>query len=102
MEQRFPDPVRHLLPDDAAICFSHADLHLDNIMIAGESGSRRIVGVVDWGQAGWYPEFWEHLCMERATYNHEWIEEGWVDRVLKRCPDESEALTTYRSWRGPA
>ena len=40
--------------------------------------------------------------MERATYNHEWIEEGWVDRVLKRCPDESEALTTYRSWRGPA
>ena len=52
MEQRFPDPVRNLLPDDAAICFSHADLHLDNIMIAGESGSRRIVGVVDWGQAG--------------------------------------------------
>lgn len=25
-----------------------------------------------------------------------------VDRVLKLCPDESETLTTYWSWRGPA
>jgi hypothetical protein len=42
--------------------------------------------------------------MERGTYNREWVEQGWVDRVLKRCPDESEseALTTYWSWRGPA
>jgi len=71
-------------------------------MIAGEPGSRCIGGVVDWGQAGWYPEFWEYLCMERATYDHGWIEEGCADRVLDRCPDEIEALTTYWSWHGPA
>jgi hypothetical protein len=102
MEQRFPDPVGHLLPDDAAICFTHGDLHLDNIMISGEPGSRHVASVVDWGQAGWYPEFWEYVCMECFVWNHEWFEQGWSDRVLKRYPDESEALETYWSWHGPA
>ena len=102
-EKRFPDPIRHLLPDDAAVCFTHGDLHVDNVMITGEPGSRQIASVVDWGQAGWYPEFWEYLCMERAAFNLEWIEQGWVGRALKLCSeDESKALTTYWSWCGPA
>ena len=102
MQKRFPDPVRHLLPDDAAICFSHGDLHLDNMMVAGEPGSRQISGAIDWGEAGWYPIYWEYVSMLRFVFDHEWSTQGWLDRVMDRWPDEDEAILTYWSWHGPA
>jgi serine/threonine protein kinase len=40
-----------------AIVFTHGDLSPGNIMV--ESG--RISGIIDWEQAGWYPEYWEYV-----------------------------------------
>jgi aminoglycoside phosphotransferase (APT) family kinase protein len=37
------------------VCFTHADLASCNVVI--ENG--RISGIIDWSQAGWYPEYWE-------------------------------------------
>jgi hypothetical protein len=68
-------------------------------MFAGESGSRRIVGVVDWAKLAGTQSFGSTCAwnVQRTATN------GLkVDRVLKLCPDESETLTTYWSWRGPA
>lgn len=39
-----------------SICFTHADLNPNNILI--EAG--RLSGVVDFGCAGYYPEYWEY------------------------------------------
>jgi hypothetical protein len=33
--------------------------------------------------------------MEQSLFDHECFEQGWVDRVLKRYLDESEAISTY-------
>jgi aminoglycoside phosphotransferase (APT) family kinase protein len=39
------------------IVFTHGDLAPRNILV--EEG--RISGIVDWEQAGWYPEYWEYV-----------------------------------------
>lgn len=40
-----------------AIRFTHGDLSPGNIMI--ENG--HVVGILDWQEAGWYPEYWEYV-----------------------------------------
>jgi Phosphotransferase enzyme family len=39
------------------IVFTHGDLDPRNILV--ENG--RVSGIVDWEQAGWYPEYWEYI-----------------------------------------
>lgn len=46
------------------ILFTHGDLSPTNIIVKGG----RIVGVVDWEYAGWYPEYWEFVQFFRALY----------------------------------
>lgn len=43
---------RDNLPDSGKVYFAHGDLTLGNIMVAGAPGNKRIVGIVDWDQAG--------------------------------------------------
>ncbi|KJF60383.1 phosphotransferase enzyme family protein [Coccidioides immitis RS] len=52
------EPFRSELPDDAAISFTHGDLHRSNIMVS-KSEPWRVVSIVDWEQSGWMPEYWE-------------------------------------------
>lgn len=68
MNRKFPDPVRHLLPDDAAICSAYEDLCLDNTMVLGEPGSSRMAGVVDWDQAGLHWEFGSETVHSDSDY----------------------------------
>jgi aminoglycoside phosphotransferase (APT) family kinase protein len=51
---------RDLLPDDGNVFFSHGDLTLGNIIISPEPNSpTKIAAIIDWEQAGWYPEYWD-------------------------------------------
>src|SRR5687768_13941675 len=54
-----PDMCRELLPDDSKVYFTHGDLTLRNIMVSGPPGLCRVTAIIDWEQAGWYPEYWE-------------------------------------------
>jgi hypothetical protein len=58
-------PYRNWLPDDQSIVFTHADLHRSNIMVPA-NGPIHILAIIDWGQSGWYPEYWE-FCKARHT-----------------------------------
>ena len=40
-----------------AIRFTHADLSPGNIMV--DKG--HVMGILDWQEAGWYPEYWEYV-----------------------------------------
>lgn len=100
VSQRPPDPSRALLSDSADTYFSHGDLHLDNIMVDGSPGSRYIISIVDRGQAGWYPAFWEYCKMHSGTADHEWCTQGWIRRVLSPYLSKSEAFENYWSWTG--
>ncbi|KAF1828170.1 kinase-like protein [Decorospora gaudefroyi] len=64
---------RHWLPDHVSIRFTHADIHRGNIMVSPDVNAPRILALLDWGQSGWYPEYWEY-CKARliGEYRNEW------------------------------
>ena len=48
------------------IRFTHGDITSRNIMV--ENG--HISGIVDWGQAGWYPEYWAYIKSMAGSFDH--------------------------------
>ncbi|KUJ07207.1 uncharacterized protein LY89DRAFT_789984 [Mollisia scopiformis] len=58
------------------ICFTHADLNPNNILV--ESG--RLSGIVDFGCAGYFPEYWEHIRRIPSLYERE------LPTFKSRCP----------------
>lgn len=40
------------------ICFTHGDINSSNILVKGG----KIVGLIDFEYAGFYPEYWEYTC----------------------------------------
>ncbi|KAH8773524.1 hypothetical protein F5883DRAFT_548003 [Diaporthe sp. PMI_573] len=107
-DRQLEDPCRHLQSDDGAIRFCHGDLHSGNVMISDEpSQPRTVTGVIDWEEAGWYPEDWEYckmrlvICEESKFYEDVVGFGGLVDRILPtRHEDELEAVAHYWHWRG--
>ncbi|KAI0841672.1 phosphotransferase enzyme family protein [Hypoxylon sp. FL0890] len=70
---------------DHKIVLTHNDLDPRNIIVRGSE----VVAILDWEQAGFYPEYWEYC---RALWRPEW-ESGWikdraVDRILDPYPQE--------------
>ncbi|KAG8163974.1 hypothetical protein KVR01_005892 [Diaporthe batatas] len=53
---------------DYPIVFTHADIAARNIMVR----DGRIVAVIDWELAGWYPEYWEYVFAMRGLDNVDW------------------------------
>ena len=55
------------------IVFTHADLAPYNIMV--DEG--HVVGIVDWQDAGWYPEYWEYVTTmygsTAGTWDSQWL-----------------------------
>ena len=43
--------------------FTHGDLAPRNILVKGD----KIVGIIDWECAGWYPEYWEYTSCYRSN-----------------------------------
>lgn len=53
---------------DYHIVFTHGDIAARNIMIH----DGRIVPILDWESAGWYPEYWEYVFAMRGLDNTDW------------------------------
>ncbi|KDB23753.1 hypothetical protein H109_04315 [Trichophyton interdigitale MR816] len=79
----------HDIPHE--IVFTHGDLNPRNIL--AENG--KITGIVDWENAGWFPEYWEYTKMHYTVRSVErWLvdvvdsvfpgyrEELWVENML--------------------
>ena len=87
-------------PDSSQVFFTHGDLTPSNIVLSKHSGAWRVAGIIDWEQAGWYPEYWEYCKLLLAVdYEHEWRSEGWADGVMRPFEAEFEAFAEYNSWR---
>ncbi|KAF2176980.1 phosphotransferase enzyme family protein [Zopfia rhizophila CBS 207.26] len=94
--ENIPDPWRKLLADDGPIVFTHADLHRNNIIITPTSPPR-VLAIIDWEQAGWYPDYWEYC---KAVYSvgdwEDWRANGWIDSFLTPQPLLIEAWNFYK------
>ncbi|KAI5457659.1 kinase-like domain-containing protein [Mariannaea sp. PMI_226] len=96
-----PEMYRDLIPDTGNVYFTHGDLTLGNIIISSDS-SPKICGVIDWEQAGWYPEYWEYCkMMYGVELYHDWREEDWPDKITKPFEDAFFAFSEYSLWRCP-
>lgn len=83
-----------MLPDDAQVVFTHADLHPNNIMV-DPSSRGTVVGLIDWEQSGWYPDYWEFCKAEfTAEFGSEW------HKYMAEClgePKGVDGLFEYRA-----
>lgn len=94
MSSRYKDPYRGMLPDTGEIKFTHGDLHRGNIIVSSAAPAR-ILAIVDWAQAGWYPDYWEYCkALYTCWYEDEWRRD-WIDKFL--CPrmQEFEVFAEY-------
>lgn len=92
--QRVPDPYRSYLPDDAAIKFTHGDLHRGNILIS-PSGPPRVLAIVDWAHGGYYPDYWEYCkAAYTSSYEGEWLSQ-YVPKFLTVRSDEHMIVGEY-------
>lgn len=71
---------RHLLPADAPVVFTHGGLHPRNIIVSA-GPNPRIVAIIGWEQAGWYPAYWE-LCKARWECSRRGSARDWVSKYL--------------------
>ncbi|KAI5858267.1 phosphotransferase enzyme family protein [Durotheca rogersii] len=85
-----PDPYRDGLPDNAAVVFTHADLHPSNIIVSRCSPCK-IAALIDWRQSGWYPEYWE-CC--KAFYTAE-VRGEWMEKYIPLFLDEPACIDTF-------
>ncbi|KLO18778.1 kinase-like protein [Schizopora paradoxa] len=54
--------IREAMPDDHPIVFTHGDIHRGNVVVnvLGDGPEDvKIVSLLDWGQSGWRPQYWE-------------------------------------------
>jgi thiamine kinase-like enzyme len=68
---------------------THSDVQQKNIMVSVNPGCRNIQGersfdimLVDWENAGWYPEYWEYFTASCSIAFH-YCEEDWTWRVTQ-------------------
>ena len=54
------------LRTDHRVVFTHGDLTLRNIVVR----HGRIVALLDWEYAGWYPEYWEYVKFLASFWRH--------------------------------
>ncbi|WEW55213.1 hypothetical protein PRK78_000642 [Emydomyces testavorans] len=85
--------VRHQA--DWPLVFTHGDLSSLNILACGD----KVVGIIDWETAGWYPAYWEYTT---ACYvnpqNSFWRDE--IDKFLDPMPEELVMEKTRRKYFG--
>ncbi|KAI1307495.1 kinase-like domain-containing protein [Xylaria venustula] len=95
--QQFQDALGIDIADPGPVVFTHNDLVACNILVTKETA--RIAAIVDWGQAGWYPAYWEFCKAQRVNVPDERFfneyEEEWKLEYLPRIVD---AVDTEDVW----
>lgn len=89
------------IEEDIPICFTHNDLCPPNILIS-KGPDPTVVGIIDWGQAGWYPSYWEYCKARRVGVVNEYfgfaLQEEWTSKYLPQIFDEVDDENIYHPW----
>ncbi|KAI1273332.1 kinase-like protein [Xylaria sp. FL0933] len=63
------------------IVFTHNDFAPRNILVQGS----KVVAILDWELAGYYPDYWEYCkALRRPDWHSGWIKERALDKILQR------------------
>ncbi|GAP87941.1 putative phosphotransferase enzyme family protein [Rosellinia necatrix] len=86
--EKFQDTLDIDVANPGPVVFTHNDLVACNILV--ERNSAKIAAIIDWGQAGWYPAYWEYCKARRVNvpderffndYEQEWKQE-YLPRII--------------------
>lgn len=75
--------AKHALQDNHEIVFTHSDFAPRNILV-DESG--KVTAILDWEDAGWYPEYWEYF----KALQHPRPMPDWLDYLSHILPPRYE------------
>ncbi|KAI9747786.1 MAG: hypothetical protein M4579_007387 [Chaenotheca gracillima] len=82
-----------LLPSQTEIALTHGDLAPRNILVR----DARIVAILDWEMAGFYPAYWEYVktyCW--PEWDSTWVQDGIIDEILQPYTTELASLLHAR------
>ena len=80
---------------DWPLMFTHGDLSSLNILVRED----KIVGIIDWETAGWYPSYWEYTTACQVNpQNSFWINE--IDKFISPMPEELSMERTRQKYFG--
>ncbi|KAL2171807.1 hypothetical protein VTG60DRAFT_1504 [Thermothelomyces hinnuleus] len=87
----------HLFPEHVPVVFTHGGLHPRNIVVS--AGPRpRVVAILGWEQAGWYPAYWE-LCKARLECSRRGRLGGWETKYLPWILGSQGLDAEMQGWR---
>ncbi|KAI0855419.1 kinase-like protein [Xylaria cubensis] len=76
--------------------FTHADLNPSNILLRGS----RVVAIIDWEFAGWYPNYWEYTSAWYGSIKRTAAWQILIARFLDPYPEELRMEITRQKWWG--
>ncbi|GLI80362.1 hypothetical protein PoHVEF18_008716 [Penicillium ochrochloron] len=82
------------LPDSVGIRFTHGDLQPSNVVIS-TTRPYRVVGLVDWEEAGWIPAYWE-AC---KAHFRSLLVIDWDEKILEKLFGEERNEKVHIEWR---
>ncbi|TPX18631.1 uncharacterized protein E0L32_002488 [Thyridium curvatum] len=88
--QRLIELHRESEQKDTETVFTHGDMNLSNILVK----EGKVVGIVDWEMAGWYPRYWEYTTAMNTHYIRGWREQ--IGKFLDEWPQEKEMDDLWR------
>jgi hypothetical protein len=71
-----------MLPRSNNSVFTHGDIAPRNIMV---DKSGRILALLDWENAGWYPDYWEYANLAKFSGDDDW--KAWMARTRPEAWD---------------
>ncbi|KAJ5977579.1 hypothetical protein N7501_000921 [Penicillium viridicatum] len=99
--QKFQNGCDIEIDGEVPVVFTHDDLVPPNILLSPETNPV-VASIIDWGQAGWYPAYWEYCKAHRVRPNPEYFDEDlheeWKTRYLPTILDPVDDETVYHPW----
>ncbi|KAB8215202.1 hypothetical protein BDV33DRAFT_195427 [Aspergillus novoparasiticus] len=88
----FACPNQCLLPDNGEIKFTHAELDRRNTIVSSFTPVQIVI--LNWQQAGWYPDYWKCCKAFYICWDGEWRKD-YVDKCLQPRTDVYTVLSDY-------
>ncbi|GAQ10346.1 hypothetical protein ALT_7667 [Aspergillus lentulus] len=89
------------ISSEVPIVFTHNDLLPPNIIIS-PGRDPKVAAIIDWGQAGWYPAYWEYCKARWITLNPRLFnvafQEDWRVNYVPMILDPVDDETCYHPW----
>ncbi|KAL2856737.1 hypothetical protein BJX68DRAFT_229393 [Aspergillus pseudodeflectus] len=77
------------------LVFTHGDLSSLDILARGD----KIVGMIDWETAGWYPSYWEYTSAHQVNPQNSFCVDE-IDKFLQPMPEQLKMEQTRQKYFG--